>query len=60
MVLKEYSMKNLDRLNKQNVRSVEPTPAASDLSLDKLRQVAGGNSAFYSHQRASSVCVGAQ
>jgi hypothetical protein len=49
-------MKNLERLKKQNVRSSEPMKTISTLSLENLRQVAGGGA--YSHSGGGSVCVG--
>ncbi len=49
-------MKNLDRLKKQNVRSSEPKTSMTSLSLENLRQVAGGGA--YSHTNEGSVCVG--
>jgi hypothetical protein len=36
-------MKNLGRLKKQNVRSSDPKKSLSNLSLEKLRQVTGGD-----------------
>lgn len=48
-------MKNLDRLKKVNVRSVEAKAAPSELSLDGLRRVSGGGHA-YAHGMVSS-CV---
>ena len=54
-------MKNLGRLNKLNVRSLEPKATSTELSLETLRQVTGGaNSNFYAHQRTSQVCIGGQ
>lgn len=49
-------MKNLDRLKKQNVRSVESRKAPAALSLDQLRQVSGGNTYFHPNA-GNDVCV---
>lgn len=48
-------MKNLNRLNKKNIRSSEPQSPLSKVSLESLRQVTGGG--WYSHTHQGSVCV---
>ena len=48
-------MKNLDRLSKKNVRSSDPQSPLSKVSLESLRQVAGGNR--YSHSPYGSMCI---
>jgi hypothetical protein len=48
-------VKNLERLKKQNVRSSEPKKPLSVLSLENLRQVAGGGA--YAHAFGHSICI---
>lgn len=49
-------MKNLDRLKKQNIRSLESRKAPGALSLDQLRQVSGGNT-YYHPFIGNNICV---
>ena len=50
-------MKNLDRLKKLNVRSVEAKAAPAELSIDGLRRVTGGGNAYAHSSYGPSSCV---
>jgi hypothetical protein len=49
-------VKNLDRLKKANVRSLDAKKPPAELSLEGLRQVTGGGFA-YAHVTAAGSCV---